>query len=69
MNIREYVQHKFDCDAGDSTQDLPCSCGLNEALARIDTVLAAASEREHVTDGSPCWCDPVIEKVEGGDTR
>ena len=22
-------------------------------------------EREHVTDGSPCWCDPEVVKVEG----
>lgn len=23
-------------------------------------------EREHVTDGGSCWCDPVVEFVDGG---
>ena len=22
---------------------------------------------EHVTDGRPCWCDPVIKRHDGGD--
>lgn len=25
--------------------------------------------REHVTDGSPCWCNPEIRQVEGTDTE
>ena len=25
---------------------------------------SAAAEREHVTDGGPCWCDPVVVPAE-----
>lgn len=26
------------------------------------------TKREHVTDGSPCWCDPLVIHVPGGAT-
>lgn len=22
---------------------------------------------DHVTDGSPCWCDPEVEELENGE--
>lgn len=28
---------------------------INENLSKV------IGEREHITDGSPCWCEPKIE--------
>jgi hypothetical protein len=28
---------------------------------------STTESRQHVTDGGPCWCDPVIERVPGPD--
>lgn len=27
-------------------------------LTTLDSLMKSATKREHITDGSPCWCNP-----------
>lgn len=40
----------------EATQCVEAACGLEGYVS---------GERDHVTDGSPCWCEPEVIKVEG----
>lgn len=35
---------------------------IEQASALLRTL--AAEPREHITDGSPCWCEPTVEYVD-----
>lgn len=38
---------------------------VRELMERVEqSVVVAELEREHVTDGTRCWCDPIVETVE-----
>lgn len=38
------------------------NCNLEQAITALRDALVAT--REHVTDGSPCWCNPELNYVD-----
>jgi hypothetical protein len=38
------------------------NCKLDQTITALKTVLSTT--REHITDGSPCWCNPELNYVD-----
>ena len=38
------------------------NCKLEQTITALKTVLSTT--REHITDGSPCWCNPELNYVD-----
>lgn len=49
-----------DCNQGRDVK-LPQSLKtLDASIAKLEAALAEVPCREHVTDGTPCWCNPEV---------